>query len=308
MKTIFGKIATVMCAALILGACSNDGNSESRDALQALIVQAETLMAESIEGTEEGDIAPGSKKLLQNRIDQVYHIMNNTSWNEGYENAYTILEAAMQAFSESIIKAGIPYFNAGAKMNLGPVGDWNVTGQFTWEMKIRFDEFVAGDQNVISCEQSPGGIMIRNNGANLQFYINDGGWKGGTCLTMELNTWYHIAATYKANEKLQFYVNGVQVKEFACGTVLIAPTCNLQLGVAPSYSNRYMRGNIQHVSLWSDIRTAEEVAADVACNFNGTEDGLQAYWPLTLNLGTEITDVTGNHVAVFTDVPWNDPE
>jgi len=107
---------------------------------------------------------------------------------------------------------------------------------------------------------------------------------------------------------MQFYVDGALVKEFACGTAVVSPACDLQLGVAPSYPARYMRGNIQHVSLWSDIRTAEEVAGDVACGFSGTEEGLQAYWPLTLNLGTEITDVTGHHVAVFTDVPWNNPE
>lgn len=308
MKTIFRKVAVVLCAALILGACGDSDSSESRKSLEALIGEAEALVARSVEGMEEGDIAPGSKNLLQTRIDQAYHIMNNTTWDEGYENAMAALETAIQTFSESIIKSGIPYFNAGSKMNLGPAVGWNVAEQFTWEMKVRFDEFVTGDQNVISCEASPGGIMIRNNGANLQFYVNDGGWSGGTCLTMELNKWYHITATYKAGEKMQFYVDGALVKEFACGKAVISPTCDLQLGVAPSYTARYMRGNIQHVSLWSDIRTAEEVAGDVACNFTGTEDGMQAYWPLTLNLGTEIADVTGNHVAVLTDVPWNDPE
>lgn len=40
-------------------------------------------------------------------------------------------------------------------------------------MKIRFDEFAAGDQNVISCEQGKGAIMIRNHRRELQFYVND---------------------------------------------------------------------------------------------------------------------------------------
>ncbi len=40
----------------------------------------------------------------------------------------------------------------------------------------------------------------------------------------------------------------------------------------------------------------------------GTEEGrLKAYWPLTLNVGSEITDMTGRHVAKMTDVKWTAP-
>ena len=69
-----------------------------------------------------------------------------------------------------------------------------------------------------------------------------------------------------------------------------------------------MRGDIQHVSIWEDARTADEVASDVECSFTGTEEGLTAYWPLTLNVGTEITDETGSYVAAMTDVAWLDAE
>lgn len=46
----------------------------------------------------------------------------------------------------------------------------------------------------------------------------------------------------------------------------------------------------------------------MTCDFSGTEEGLKAYWPLTLNVGSEITDMTGRHVAKMTDVKWTDPE
>ena len=107
---------------------------------------------------------------------------------------------------------------------------------------------------------------------------------------------------------MHFYLDGRLVKSVACGKAIVEPTCNLQLGTAPSYSNRYMRGNIQHVSIWADVRNEAEAAADVACDFSGTEEGLKAYWPLTLNVGSEITDMTGRHVAKMTDVKWTDPE
>ena len=148
MKTILKKFATFLCAALVLCACSDDDYSEAHQSLMALIRQAESLVEESTEGIEEGDTAPGSKKALQARIDQAYYIMHNTSRDEGYRNACKQLEEAIKAFRENIVKAGIPYFNAGSKMNLGPAGDWDLTEELTWEMKIRFDEFAAGDQAI----------------------------------------------------------------------------------------------------------------------------------------------------------------
>ena len=166
----------------------------------------------------------------------------------------------------------------------------------------------SGDQSIISNEAGAAGFMVRNNSNQLQFYIYDAdinNWNGGGCCTIELNKWYHIAATYQAGGKMVFYLDGVQVSSVNCGT-LAASASDLQLGTSPYYSDRYMRGDIQQVSIWDDVRTAAEVAADVACDFDGTEEGLMAYWPLTLNVGTEITDQTGNHVASLVDVTWLD--
>lgn len=308
MKTILKRFAVLCCCALLAGACSDDEVSASRRALEEAIRAAETLLATSTEGLEEGNIAPGSKAVLQTRIDQAYHIMNNTSWDEGYDNAVKLLEAAVAAFRENIVKAGIPYFNSGSKMNLGPVGEWDLTDAFTMEMMVRFDELVGGDQNVISCEQGNAAIMIRNNGPQLQFYIFDTGWCGGTTCTIEKDRWYHIAASYEANGRMRFYLDGVPVWSTPCGKATVNAMTDLQLGTAPSYSGRYMRGNIQHVSIWADVRTDEEVAADVACDFTGTEEGLKAYWPLTLNIGTEILDKSGQRTAILTDVAWRDVE
>lgn len=308
MKTILKRFVVLCCCALLAGACSDDEVSASRRALEEAIRAAETLLATSTEGLEEGNIAPGSKAVLQTRIDQAYHIMNNTSWDEGYDNAVKLLEAAVAAFRENIVKAGIPYFNSGSKMNLGPVGEWELTEAFTMEMMVRFDEFAGGDQNIISCEQGNAAIMIRNNGNQLQFYIFDTGWCGGTTCTIEKDRWYHIAASYEANGRMRFYLDGKPVWSTSCGKATVNAMTDLQIGTAPSYSSRYMRGNIQHVSIWADVRTDEEVAADVACDLTGTEEGLKAYWPLTLNVGTEILDKSGQRTALLTDVAWRDVE
>ena len=195
-------------------------------------------------------------------------------------------------------------------MNLGASSGWGLEDAFTVEMRVRFSEFAPGDQCIVSNESGAGGFMVRNNADQLQFYIYDAdinNWNGGGCCTIELGTWYHIAATYAAGDKMVFYLDGKQVSSVSCGT-LAASASDLQLGTSPYYSDRYMRGDIQHVSIWEDARTADEVASDVECSFTGTEEGLTAYWPLTLNVGTEITDETGSYVAAMTDVAWLDAE
>ncbi len=170
----------------------------------ALIRQAESLVEESTEGIEEGDTAPGSKKALQARIDQAYYIMNNTSRDEGYRNACKQLEEAIKAFRENIVKAGIPYFNAGSKMNLGPAGDWDLTGRADVGDENTFRRIRGGrpERHLVrtgqGCHHDP---QQRREPAVLRQRRE---LKGGTCCTIELNKWYHITATYKANDKMHF--------------------------------------------------------------------------------------------------------
>ena len=93
MKTIIKIWTTVVCCAgMLLASCTDEKISDSKQSLMDLIREAETLIVEIEEGTNEGDIAPGSKKVLQTRIDQAYYIMNNTSRDEGYVNARELLE------------------------------------------------------------------------------------------------------------------------------------------------------------------------------------------------------------------------
>ena len=83
MKTIVKRLALMLCCAgLFLASCSDDEASDAQRTLMEVIREAETLVAEVEEGTSEGDIAPGSKKILQAWIDQAYFIMNNTSREE----------------------------------------------------------------------------------------------------------------------------------------------------------------------------------------------------------------------------------
>lgn len=298
------KYIVLFTLLLLLGGCSDDDSLAKND-LQHAIQEAETVLAESEEGLKEGDYAPGSKSELQTSIDWAYFILGNSCSDEAYSNAVSTLKSSVDIFYANIVKAGIPYFSLGAKMNLGPCGDWNLDAGFTFECRVNYTEFASGVQNIISCEGGSGGWMLRASGSVVQFYINDaGGWNGCVTPELELNRWYHIAVSYKPGGEIVLYLDGKKVGSSPCTILSFTPTTDLQIGTSPSYADRYMRGYIQDVSLWQDVRTEQEVVADTHCDFSGTEEGLNAYWPLNLNLGAEIKDVTDNHVAVMTNLTW----
>lgn len=219
---------------------------------------------------------------------------------------FLTLEPVEYAFPTEI-EESIPRFGKDSYMNLGPYSDWDMGDTFTIELRARYTELAPGDQCIISCESAnpSAGMMLRGSGSKLQFYVGDGGWRGVSFSPLSVGVWYDIAITYQANVGIALYVNGELKSTGKCGR-MNTPTSRLQVGTSPYYSSRYMRGDVQHVTIWRDVRTAEQIKADVeqGYNFTGAEDGLKAYWPMTVNWGDQLPDQTGKHVAEFANVTW----
>lgn len=259
-------------------------------------------------------------KVNEMRIDDSPAVTNLKSWKKGgrvevrsYIQKSTAdldmltLEPIEYAFPEKVIES-IPRFGLGSTMNLGYFNDWDMYDSFTIEMRLRYSELVGGDQCVISAEAKPAcGFMLRSSGNALQYYLGQGNWNGGTCYSpLVIGEWIDVAITYKANDHMALYVNGELMNHRGCGRISNT-SMPLQVGTSPCYNGRYMRGDVQHLSIWKDVRTAEQIKADVNAGygFTGEEDGLKAYWPMTVNYGAEVEDVTGKHTAVFKNVNWN---
>ena len=219
------------------------------------------------------------------------------------------LDPIEYTFPTDLPPLAVPRFDYGSKMDLGGMAEWDLIESFTVEVRVRYTELASGDQCIISCEAGRGqGFMLRGSGSKVQFYIGDGGWSGGLNWgPLETDRWYDLAVTY-APGRVEMYVDGERVAEGIVKTMQIGTT--LQLGTSPTYSNRYMRGDIQHVSIWKQVKTADEIKADVEAGygFTGDEEGLKAYWPLTQNWGSPLPDQTGQREAVLTGITWNEVE
>ena len=219
---------------------------------------------------------------------------------------YLALIPVEYAFPEGL-KEAIPRFNAGSKMYLGPISAWGLDEMFTMEIMARYTEFAGGDQCLISWECGAGGMMLRSSGSNLQFYISDTswGWRMAGQTGLSLNEWYHFAITFKKGHAIELYVNGRLIGSNSCNGISRNDNAIFQIGTSPQYSNRYMRGDIRHVVIWDVVRTAEQIQSDMNHEFSLEEEGLKAYWPLTVNYGSSFPDLTGNWIAEFSNVTWN---
>ena len=309
MKRYKIYILTLICLSALFSACSSDDeNFKNQSSLEEAIRTAENLINTTEEGTEEGDFPPGSQERLQGQIDWGKFILETSKRDDAYANATKIILNEIEVYKTNLVKGGYPLYGQGSFFSLGKLADFNINKKFTIECKVRFKDFGSSLGNIIAAEAGPGGIILRNNGDVVDAYINDGGWLGGgASIKLELNKWHHLAFTYSGS-KVVLYIDGVVAMSASGneGEVKADDVVNLQVGANPSYPNRYMNGNVAYVSIWDYPRTAEEVQSDLNPAFTGTENGLIAYWPFDVNLGSSILDKTENYTAKGTLVNWED--
>ena len=117
--------------------------------------------------------------------------------------------------------------------------------------------------------------------------------------------WIHIAATFDS-ENVLLYLNGELE-----GSIKIAPYTpdsngKFIIGDLALYSGRQFRGKIYDVRIWNTTRSAEEIAANFRRLLTGDEEGLVANWPLTVQSGHSITDLTGRYPATLVNIQWAD--
>lgn len=106
----------------------------------------------------------------------------------------------------------------------------------------------------------------------------------GTTL-LETNTWYHVAVSYTLSGDAIIYLNGEIEVTFNLSTAAFAaiPPNYVRFG-RPGNRTRLFRGTVDELRIWNDVRTQEEIIANMNKELSGTEDNLTAYYPF--NAGT----------------------
>lgn len=156
-----------------------------------------------------------------------------------------------------------------------------------------------------------------NNRLNF-IYDSGGGSVGhsrlsGAISESEIDTWIHLAVTADVSDTsvngIKFYKNGVlgtssQVSNGA--TAIANTTAPLLIGAYDDITDKTFDGEMDDVRIWSDIRTAEEIADNMNEQLVGTETNLVAYYKLNNSLLDETSnnnDLTNNNAATFSEDP-----
>ena len=192
-----------------------------------------------------------------------------------------------------------------------------------------------------------GGTFFGNNGASkntadIAFEIEYNGHprffyttSSGTSATHEFGqvdvrtgVWQHVTIVHDAaNSEARCYINGILAETLAYTQEYEDKNGGKQSPVAPYSSgicdetyvlggdrqsgyNQYFKGFIKEVRVYSDIRTAEEIASDYAGTLDKTDGNLLACYQMSYeDTFTDIEDLSGNgYTAKYSQLLWSDVE
>lgn len=94
---------------------------------------------------------------------------------------------------------------------------------------------------------------------------------GGSMFT-PVGQWVHVAYVLKAGEATRYYLNGVMREQLAQGPcALSAGTHPLAFGRTPGYPETQFYGRLDNVRLWSQARSAAQIAASALTEYDGAQ-------------------------------------
>jgi len=315
-QTIFLLLVTLIG----FTACKKDTPSSAHQDLQYAIDEALGLIETGIEGTAQGQLAPGSKKQLQAQADWATFILNGSDNDDAYANALATLNAAIDAYKNNTVKPGIPKFGVNAFFNLGSCDSLVPDkSKFTIEVKAKLTDLTTdGTAKLgafITVDDKSKGILFRyTNTGQVAAYVFTTAYVGATTAanTLVPGQWYHLTYTYDGTT-ITVYVNGVKKASAnvtgAPRPTVIAAGSPTRLGMSrnnewTATDLRSMHGNLKDVRFWNRALTEIEVNNYMNKTLTSAENGLVAYWPFDLNLGTSVTAAVGNFTAIGTNISW----
>jgi hypothetical protein len=103
-------------------------------------------------------------------------------------------------------------------------------------------------------------------------------------ITLPINEWYHIAATYDGS-LIKYYVNGCKVNELPATGDLVQNNLIAAIGARPGNAVpvEHFRGNIDEVRIWNLVRTETEIQQNMNFLLPNTQPGLLAYYKFNNN-------------------------
>lgn len=141
-------------------------------------------------------------------------------------------------------------------------------------------------------------FMLRRENENYVFFIytETNTYSIGAPNTAKVNEWQHVAGVL-SNDSIKIFIDGKQMNSRDFTGVLPAISNEFVLG--SNSINEKFDGDIEEVRVWNTAVSSVDMARRWACELNGNEEGLLAYYQLNSAMisnpdDTTLIDLTGN--------------
>lgn len=313
------KMLSYMAAFLMVftfAACDDDkkGGTFESSSLEALITEAEGLIANAVEGINAGDFKPGAKAELQKVIDWAVWRIDNSEKQEDIADAAVKLQRYIDIFKVNTVEVAMPWIqqenDTWIKIsdNIKPVLD----GASTIELMCYIvDLNTKGYSNNLFSTEAMGpdsGFAVRYfGGGNAHIVVGNNGWTDtGDQIgsgTFKSGEWMHIAFTNTGSHQI-LYVNG-EVVASQDADLLMTASAPFVIGNSPTWTDRVCNTLVKEFRVWNSVLDQAAIQANKDAAFTGEEAGLECYFPFGSDLGSQFVDVTGNYTAtVEGKVEW----
>jgi|GEM_PF-3321855 len=179
-------------------------------------------------------------------------------------------------------------------------------GSWTIEFWFRSTRAVTYTESILAFNPSDGTNRIEigvgpSTGNKMYIYSpnsSPGTLYGSTATST--NTWYHVAVTFNpATRVIQLYLNGSNTADVARtlpAADVVQNTDKFSLGQEWDNANAsgFFAGQLDEVRVWNSIRSNSQLVDNRYWQVATNSSGLLAYYKMTNNTGTTVTDNTGN--------------
>lgn len=292
-------------------ACDDDDNGPGNfdtASLEQLIVEAETLMDVTEEGINAGDQKPGSKAELQSVIDWVRWKIENATDQADIADAAVKLQKYIDIYKDNVVATAMPWIQQENDTyiqisdNIKPVLD----GASTIEIMCYIVDLnqKGYSNNLFSTEEMnpDSGFAVRYfGGGNAHVVVGNEGWTDtGDQIgagTFKSGEWMHIALTNTGSHQI-LYVNG-EVVAAQDAELLMTANAPFVIGNSPTWTDRVCNSVVKEFRVWNSVLDQSTIQANMSAEVEGTEAGLECYFPFGSDLGSEFNDVTGKYTATI---------
>lgn len=194
-------------------------------------------------------------------------------------------------------------------IDLGPQAAFS-SQQFTIEAWVNYQSlsgaYIISNEGWTNATGSEG-FSLRTGGTKLEFVLGaNTEWPSlQSTMDIQLDTWYHVAATYSGTE-MKLYINGVLDGSKTITNPMILSTQNVSIGEGSMWKGRLLNGKLGDLRFWNVVRTDAEIAANMSGSLTGKEAGLVANWKMNEGGNSQtVADATGNYnITKPADVAW----